>query len=72
MAGHLASGGGSGFAELLKLAALRARAMTSQKLEFASGAKDHVNVRILQTMISGIPLMLSLPTKMSDPHVYVV
>ena len=36
------------------------------------GPKDHINIRILQTMISGIPLILGLGTRMSDPYVYVV
>ena len=31
------------------------------------GPKDHTNIRIVQTMISGIPLMLGLGTRMSDP-----
>ena len=35
------------------------------------GPKDHINIRILQTMISGIPLILSLGTRMSDRYVYV-
>ena len=34
--------------------------------------KDQTNIRILQTVISGIPLILGLGTKMSDPYVYVV
>ena len=34
--------------------------------------KDHIKARILQTVISGIPLMLSLGTRMSDPYLYVV
>ena len=33
---------------------------------------DHINLGILQTMSSGIPLMFGLGTRMSDPHVYVV
>ena len=36
------------------------------------GPKDHINIRILQTMISGIPLMLGLGTRMSDAHVFAV
>ena len=36
------------------------------------GPKDYINIRILQTMISGIPLILGLGTRMSDPYVYVV
>ena len=31
-----------------------------------------INIRILQTMISGIPLTLGLGTRMSAPSVYVV
>ena len=34
--------------------------------------KHKVNVRILQTMISGIPIILGLGTITSDPHVDVV
>ena len=30
-----------------------------------------MNIKILQTMISGIPLRLGLGTTMSDPYVYV-
>ena len=33
---------------------------------------DHLNIRILQNCISGIPLVLNLGTGMSDPYVYVV
>ena len=36
------------------------------------GPKDHINTRSLQTMISGIPLMLGLGTGISNPHVYAV
>ena len=32
---------------------------------------DLINIRILQIMISSIPLVLGLGTKMSDPYVYV-
>ena len=31
-----------------------------------------VDIRILHTMLSGIPLILGLGTRMSDPYVYVV
>ena len=34
--------------------------------------KDHINIRILHAMISGIPLVLGLGTRLSDPFVYVV
>ena len=30
----------------------------------------HINIRILQTMISGITLLLGLGTRISDPYVY--
>ena len=33
--------------------------------------KNHINIRILQTIVSGIPLVLGLRTRMSDPCVYV-
>ena len=33
------------------------------------GPKDHTNIRILEAMISGIPLMLGLRTRMPDPSV---
>ena len=36
------------------------------------GPKDHINIRILQSMICGFPLILGLGTRMSDPYVYVV
>ena len=36
------------------------------------GPRDHINRRILQTMISGILLVLGLGTRMSDPSVYIV
>ena len=35
------------------------------------GPKDNINIRIPQTMISGIPLIVVLGTRMSDPYVYV-
>ena len=34
--------------------------------------KDHINIMILQTMISGIPLILDLGTRTWDLYVYVV
>ena len=34
--------------------------------------RDHINIRILQTMVSGFPLLWGLGTRMSDPCVYVV
>ena len=34
------------------------------------GPKEHINMRILQTMISGIRRILGLGTRMSDPYVY--
>ena len=46
-----------------------ARAWTASSLR---GPKDHKKIRFLQTMISGIPVMLGLGTGMSDPYVYVV
>ena len=40
------------------------------------GPKDHMNIRILQTMIStmisGIPFIAGLGTRKQDPYVYVV
>ena len=36
------------------------------------GPEDHIKIWILQSMISGIPLILSLGTRMADPCVYVV
>ena len=36
------------------------------------GPKYHISIRILQKSISGIPLILSLRTRMRDPYVYVV
>ena len=43
-----------------------------RSLGLIRGPKDHINIRILQTMISGIPLVLGLGTRMSDPYVYLV
>ena len=34
--------------------------------------KDHINIRILPTMISGIPLLLAPGTRMRYPYVHVV
>ena len=34
--------------------------------------KDHIHIRILPTMVSGIPLIWGLGTRMSDPSVWVV
>ena len=34
--------------------------------------RDNLNTRILQTMVSDIPLKLGLGTRISDPYVYVV
>ena len=36
------------------------------------GPKGHINLRILQTMVSGIPLAWFLGTRLLDPFVYVV
>ena len=33
--------------------------------------RDHRNMRILQAMVAGIPLILSLGTRISDPYGYV-
>ena len=33
------------------------------------GRKDHINMRILQTMITGIPIVLGLILRMLDPVV---
>ena len=35
------------------------------------GPKDHINKRILQIMVSGIPLILGLRARMEAPYVYV-
>ena len=34
-----------------------------------TGPKDHKNIKVPQTMISGIPPILGLGTRMSDPYV---
>ena len=34
-------------------------------------AMAHINTRILQTIVSGIPLVLGLGTRTQDPNVYV-
>ena len=36
------------------------------------GSNDHTNMRILQRIVSGIPLVLSLATRMQKPHAFVV
>ena len=41
-------------------------------LGLGRGPKDHISIRILQKMVSGMPLMLGLGARMSDPYVYVV
>ena len=33
------------------------------------GPKGHINIRILKTIVSGIPLVLSPRTRMKDPFV---
>ena len=45
---------------------------TTQCTSIIRDPKDHINIRILQNRISGIPLILSLRTRMSDPCVHVV
>ena len=37
-----------------------------------TGPKDHINIRILHTRTSGIPLIAGHRTRMYDPYVYVV
>ena len=39
---------------------------------FKKGPKDPINLRILQTAVSGIPPLFDLGTRMLDPYVYVV
>ena len=36
------------------------------------GPNDHIDIRILQTMASGIPLVLGNRTRIQDPSVHVV
>ena len=36
------------------------------------GPKDHINMRILQTALSGILLVFGLRARMKDPYVHVV
>ena len=40
--------------------------------QYNRAPKDHKNIRILPNMVSGIPLILVLGTRMYDPYVYVV
>ena len=49
----------------------RRRAIHSGLAAF-KGREHHINIRILQTIISGILLILGVATRMSDPCVYVV
>ena len=35
-------------------------------------SKDHINIRILQHIMSGIPLILGLGTRVPDPYAYIV
>ena len=35
----------------------------------SSMVKDHINIRILESMVSDIPLTVGLGTRMSDPYV---
>ena len=37
-----------------------------------NGPRDHINIRILQITVSGIPLVLGLGTRRQDPCVYTV
>ena len=41
-------------------------------LDLTRGPEGDTNIRILQTMISGIPPVLGIGTRMSDPYVDVV
>ena len=42
-----------------------------QSTQISRAPKDHPNIRILPTMVSGIPLVLVLGSGMCDPYVYV-
>ena len=46
--------------------------IVSGKVTYYKKAQKHINRRILHNNISGIPLVLGLRTRNSDPHVYVV
>ena len=37
-------------------------------MAYITGPKDNINIRILQNMVAGIPLVLGLGTRMSDPY----
>ena len=49
----------------------RGRLFTSIQAYIFRGPKDYINSRMLR-MISGIPFIMDLRTRMQDPHVYVV
>ena len=56
----------------LFLLATRTHEHRDQGCPTTGAQKKHINIRILQTMISGIPLILGLGIGMSNPYVYVV
>ena len=56
---------------MLLLALEGLQSLETLNLPKARGPNDHINRRILQNMISGMPLIFGLGTSMSDPYVYV-
>ena len=51
---------------------LRLSALRGRRIPIHRPPKDHINIRILETMIFGIPHSLGLGPRMSDPDVYVI
>ena len=51
---------------------LRITLMSQEMLGCHRGLQDHRSIRILEIVVSGIPFVLGLTTRMQDPDVYVV
>ena len=54
-------------AQLSKAASHKTQA--AKRTGFCRGPKDHINIRILQSMFSRIPLILGLTARTQDPHI---
>ena len=64
-------GGDAGAAAAATDSKSRCRRRGSSRCADSRAPKDHINIRILLTTVSGIPLVLGLGTRMSKPYVYV-
>ena len=59
----------------VRLAGVESQSSSDRKQKYhrpcyARGPKDYLNIRIPQTMVSGILLVLGLQTPIWDPHLY--